>query len=180
MESLTHYLRVGETGVSEGPAPDDPHEVIVKFDSVAMLAAMRVPRSLLVPVGEPMRSMRLWDKCTDRVKRDLLCAVGLRDPRSEVLPSTASTTLTLWGEYLPHGLSLGEETKHTFVPPAFVKALEEAHGLRQHVRQKLLTDWWSQTEVLLVCLCDEASASSSLLAVRKTPVSLRYYEAQCG
>ena len=132
------------------------------------------------------------------MKRGLLCKVGVRDPRDEVLPNPTSVRVTLWGEYVPIGLRLGEESKHKFVPPAFVKAFEDGAELmrkmevrettlkyadieeqshRQDVRQKLLVDWWSQTEVLLVCLCDEASASSALLAVRKTPISVRYYEA---
>ena len=42
----------------------------------------------------------------------------------------------------------------------------------------MLSDWWRQNEVLLVCLCDEASGSSALLAVRKTPMSVRLYEAR--
>ena len=198
IESPEHFLRVGESGVSEGPAPDDAHEVIVKLDSVAVLSSMRIPRSLLVSVGVAMRKMRMWDKCTESVKRDLLYKVGVRDPRDEVLPRTTSVTLTSWGEYVPIGLSLGEECKFKFVPPAFAKAFEdgvemmrkvgageltlsfdtiEDQAHRQDVRQKLLSDWWSQNEVLLVCLCDEASASAALLVVRKTPISVRYYEA---
>ena len=43
--------------------------------------------------------------------------------------------------------------------------------------QKLLREWWGQHEVFLVRMYDEASESSALLAVRKTPVSVRYYEA---
>ena len=99
---------------------------------------------------------------------------------------------------MPIVLSLGEECKFKFVPPAFMKAFEDGVEMmkiaetgditlsfadiedqvhRQDVRQKLLSDWWSQNAVLLVCLCDEASASSALLAVRKTPISVRYYEA---
>ena len=59
VEHLMHVLRLGETGVSEGPAPDDPLEVIVKFDRQDMLAPMRLPRTLLVPLGAPMKVLRL-------------------------------------------------------------------------------------------------------------------------
>ena len=51
---------------------------------------------------------------------------------------------------------------------------------RQEMRQKLLRDWWAQHEVLLVSLCDEASGSSALLALRKEPVSVRLYEVSGG
>ena len=201
VESLAHSLRLGETGVSEGPAPDDPDEVIVKLDSAAVLAAMRIPRSLLVPVGASMRNLRLWDKCTESVKRDLLCKLGVRDPRDEVLPTTMSLSLTMWGEYLPIGLRLSEDRKYKFVQPAFVNAFEEGDETvskvmaneyddnfqkiedavyRQEVRQKLLKEWWGQHELLVVCLCDEASGSSGLLALRKTPMSVRFYEVRGG
>ena len=56
----------------------------------------------------------------------------------------------------------------------------EVETLAQDVRQRLLQDWWAQHEVLLVCLCDEASGSSGLLALRKTPVSVRFYEVSGG
>ena len=195
VEALAHCLRLGETGVSEGPAPDDPSEVLVLLKGAGM--PMRIPRSLLVPVGSPMSDLRLWDKCSDKVKRDLLCMVGVGDPRDEVLPTTTSVRLTLWGEYVPIGLRL-EERKFKFVPPAFVKAFEDGHAMmkraeagefrstfadledqaqRQQVRQTLLTEWWDKNEVLLVCMCDEASGTSALLALRKTPISARYYEA---
>ena len=58
VEHLQHSLRFGETGVSEGPAPDDPREVIVRLDSVTVLSSLRMPRSMLVPIGEPMSNMR--------------------------------------------------------------------------------------------------------------------------
>ena len=192
-EHILHCLRLGETGVSQGPAPDDDDEVVVKLNSKAVLAPMRIPRSLLVPVGAPMTAMRYWDKCSEQLKRQLLHKAGVRDPRDEVLPSTASVRLTMWGEYLPYGLGLDEGCKCKFVQPAFVKALGDADELqafedlnldevadfdkRQRLRYDLLEGWWVQNEVLLVCVCDEASASSALLAVRKTPPSLRYYEA---
>jgi len=125
VEHLMHSLRLGETGVSEGPAPDDPLEVIVKLDTAGVLAPMRIPRSLLVPVGAPMSTMRFWDKCTETVKRGLLWKVGVRDPRDEELPTTTSVSLTLWGEYVPIGLRLNEvDCKIKFVPPAFVNAFE--------------------------------------------------------
>ena len=59
VEHLMHSLRVGETGVSEGSAPDAADEVIVRFNSLVILSSMRIPRSLLVAVGKPMRNMRL-------------------------------------------------------------------------------------------------------------------------
>ena len=202
LENLTHSLRLGETGVSQGPAPDDPAEVIVKLDSAAVLAAMRIPRSLLVPVGAPMSNMRLWDKCSEGVKRDLLFKLGVMDPRDEVLPTTMSLSLTMWGEYLPIGLRLSEDRNFKFVQPAFVNAFEEGDEtvskvmaneynessfqnledavFRQEVRQKLLKEWWGQHELLVVCLCDEASGSSGLLALRKTPMSVRFYEVRGG
>ena len=150
-----------------------------------------------------MSNMRMWDKCSENIKRDLLFRVGVRDPRDEVLPTTISVSLTLWGEYVPIALRLNEEDcKIKFVPPAFVKAFQEGHQMmkhaealrfddledqevddledqvhRQEMRHKLLTEWWRQNEVLLVCMCDEASGSSALLALRKTPMSVRYYEA---
>ena len=159
---MTHTLRLGETGVSEGPAPDDPLEVIVKFDRHDMLASLRLPRSLLVPVGAPMRVLRFWDKISEVVKRDLLAKVGVRDPREEVLPTTLSVSLTAWGEYLPIGFRYSEECKCKFVPPAFVQAFEAGHATilraeagdfsisfaeledqaqRQEFRQKLLKSW---------------------------------------
>ena len=57
---------------------------------------------------------------------------------------------------------------------SFSEAEDQAH--RQDGRLSLLKDWWNQNEVLLLCLCDEASNSSALLAVRKTPLSVRFYE----
>ncbi len=198
VEHLLHALRLGDRGVSEGAAPDDPLEVIVQFDTAEVLTPLRIPRAILVPAGVPMRNMRYWDKTSEAVKRGLLLKVGVRDPRDEELQSHASGLLTMWGEFLPTGLSLDEGLKVKFVPPAFVKAWDEAHevlkraeagditmsfaGLeevaqRQEFRQKLLRAWRDQSEVFLVCMCDEASATSSLLAVRKTPMSVRYYEA---
>ena len=38
VEHLLHTLRVGETGVCEGLAPDDPLEVIVRLESGAVMA----------------------------------------------------------------------------------------------------------------------------------------------
>ena len=132
------------------------------MDGAAFLSSMRVPRSLLVPLGAPMSNMRFWDKCSDNVKRDLLCKVGVRDPRDEVLPTTTSARLTLWGELVPIGLRLKEECKFKFVPLAFVQAFEDGHEMmkraeagefssnsaeiesqaqRRDVRQKLLTEW---------------------------------------
>ena len=202
VEHLLHSLRLGETGVSEGPAPDDPREVIVRLESAAVLSSLRVPRSVLVPIGAPMSNMRLWDKCTEAVKRDLLLKLGVRDPRDEVLPSSASVSLTMWGEYVGIGLRLSEDLRYKFVSPFFADALEfgsdlaeaveagedhhkellsllemEDQSRRQDVRTRLLREWWSKHEALLVCLVDEASGSLALLAVRKEPASVRLYEA---
>ena len=201
VEHLMHSLRVGETGISEGPVPDDPSDVLLKLDAASVLASVRIPRSLLVPVGAPMKSMRWWDKCSESLKREILLKVGVRDPRDEVLANTPGLTLTMWGEYVPIGLRFNEAfgggPPLRFVQPAFVKALadgsemmsqvevgaaavslaeveDQAH--RQDRRLSLLKDWWNQNEVLLLCLCDEASNSSALLAVRKTPLSVRFYE----
>ena len=88
VEHLLHSLRVGDTGISEGPVPEDPSEVLLKLDSVAVLKSVRIPRSLLVPVGAPMKSMRWWDKCSESLKREILLKVGVRDPRDEVLTDT--------------------------------------------------------------------------------------------
>ena len=196
VEHLMHTLRLGDKGVSEGPAPDNPLEVIVKFDRHDMLASLRLPRSLLVPVAAPMRVLRFWDKIGEVVKRDLLKKVGVGDPREKVLPTTPSVSLTAWGEYLPLGLRYSEEGQCKFVPPAFVQAFEagqatilraeagdfsmsfaelEDQAQRQEYRQKLLKNWWGQNEVLLVCMCDEASGSVGLLALRTTPMSVRFY-----
>ena len=201
VEHLSHSLRVGETGISEGLVPGDSSEVVVKMDYAMMLATVRIPRSLLVPVGRPMRNMRMWDKCSEAVKREILLQIGVRDPRDEVLPSTPGFTLTMWGEYVPIGLRFQEEPFGApalkFVQPAFVKELMDGHELlakveagaaagsvaevqgqthRQHGRQRLLKDWWTENEVLLLCLYDEASNSSALLAVRRNPLSVRFYQ----
>ena len=172
------------------------------MDSAVVLGSLRMPRSVLVPIGAPMSNMRLWDKCTEAVKRDLLMKVGVRDPRDEVLPSSASVSLTMWGEYVGIGLRLSEDIRYKFVSPFFAEALEfgaelaeaveagedhqkellsfgeiEDQSRRQDVRARLLREWWSKHEVLLVCLVDKASGSLGLLAVRKEPVSVRFYEA---
>ena len=143
-----------------------------------------------------MRTMRLWDKCSESVKREILSKVGVRDPRDEVLASTPAFMLTMWGEYVPIGLRFNE-VPMMFAQLAFARALADGADLmakveagtagltfakiedqarRQGVRERLLRAWWNQNEVLLLCLCDEASSSSALLAVRKTPSSVRFYE----
>ena len=173
----------------------------MRLDSAAVLRTLRVPRSVLVPIGAPMRNMKFWDKCSEAVKRDLLKKLGVRDPRDEVLPFSGPVSLTMWGEYMEIGLRLDEGRPYKFVSPFFVKAFEDVFDLMQKaeagefslnfaeleeqshlqdVRGKLLQDWWDQHEVLLVCLCDEASGCSGLLALRKTPVSVRFYEASGG
>ena len=199
VEHLTQSLRLGETGVSEGTASDAPDEVVVRLDSPTILASLRIPRSLLVSVGAPMRNLRLWDKWNEVVKRDLLKQLGVGDPRAEVLPSTTALRATMWGEYVPIGLKVEEQTLYHFVQPAFVSALVagtevlrkveagesslsfaalEEESNRQDARVRLLKDWWGQHEVLLVCLCDEASNSAALLALRKNPFSVRFYEVE--
>ena len=148
-----------------------------------------------------MSSMRLWDKCTDAAKRRLLMNVGVRDPRDEALPSSAEVMLTLWGEYVGIGFKLTEDdTRYKFVSPFFAEALEFGADLAepvgagedhskdllsfgeiedqirlQDVRAKLLREWWSRHEVLLVCIFDNQSVTSGLLAVRKAPFSVRFY-----
>ena len=193
--------RVCVNNRGEGSAPDDPNEVLVKLDSAVVLRSLRMPRSVLVPIGAPARNMRLWGKCTEAVKRDLLLKVGVRDPRDEVLPSSAEVSLTMWGEYVGIGLRLDEEIPYKFVSPFFAEALQfgadlaeavaageeqlkellsfgeiEDQSRRQNVRTRLLREWWSKHEVLLVCIVDKASGSLGLLAVRKEPVSVRFYE----
>ena len=62
VEHLTHCVRVGETAVCEGPCSKHLDEVMIRLDSVKVLTSLRVPRSILVPIGERMSIMRLWDK----------------------------------------------------------------------------------------------------------------------
>ena len=150
-----------------------------------------------------MSIMRMWDKCTDAAKRRLVMNVGVRDPRVEALPCSIDVMLTLWGEYVGMGLRLSEDdTRYKFVSPFFAEALEfgadlaesveagedhpkellsfgetEDQSRLQDARARLLREWWFKHEVLLVCLVDEASSSLALLAVRKEPVSVRFYEA---
>ena len=85
VEHLSHSLRLGERGMSEGSCPEDPSEVLVHLHSAAVLEEIRIPRSALVPVGMPMRPLRLWDKFSDSLKRDLLRKIGVRDPRDEAV-----------------------------------------------------------------------------------------------
>ena len=201
VEHLAHCLRVGEAGVSEGSAPDAADEVIVRFKSTFILAPLRIPRSLLVAEGKPMKNMRLWDKVSDSVKRDLLKQLGVREPRVEVLNRTTEMNVTMWSEYLPIGLKLEGQNQYHFVQPSFVSALLagdevmkkaeegksslsfaalEEEGVRSDGRLQLLQRWWRQHEVLLVCACDEASSSAALLAMRKNPFSMRFYEVGAG
>ena len=62
VEHLLHTLRVGETGVCEGLAPDGPEEVLVRLDSAAVLTSVRTLRFVLVPAGAKMRAFRFWDR----------------------------------------------------------------------------------------------------------------------
>ena len=116
------------------------------------------------------------------------------DPRAEVSPRTAAVILTMWGEYVGIGLRHDEHRPYKFVSSFFVQAFEagshlmqkaEEHELtltvaelteeshQQGLGQRLLQQWWASHEVLLVCLADVASGSSGLLALRKTPLSIR-------
>ena len=122
---MSHSLRLGERGVSEGPAPDGPSEVLVHLHSAAVLEEIRIPRSALAPVGKPMSPLRLWDKCSDSVKRELLRKIGVRDPRDEALPESPWLSLTMWAEYLPVGSRLDEKPRARFVQPMFVRAFHE-------------------------------------------------------
>ena len=125
VEHLDHCLRLGETAVSDGPSPEHASEVVLRFDSVAILHPLRLPRLTLLPIGVPMRPLKLWDKITDKVKRDMLFQLGVRDPRDEVLPESPSFILTMWGEYMRIGFVLGEKTPYKFVSSFFVRALVE-------------------------------------------------------
>ena len=114
IEHLSHTLRLGETGVCEGPSANDPDEVVVRFDTVKTLAPLNVQTSLLVPVGDRMRNLKFWDKWSEPCKRTVLRNLGVRDPRDEVLPWTPCLNLAMWGEYLPLALRLNE-----FLPGPF-------------------------------------------------------------
>ena len=108
---------------------------------------------------------------------------------------------------MPFAWRPDEEIAIKFVPPLFVRVaaeqrqilearLEEAESgrideaselwddleeraRRQDVRLKLLEGWWSKHEVLLVGLTDEISNSAGLLALRKQPPSVRFYQVAC-
>ena len=108
---------------------------------------------------------------------------------------------------MPFAWRPDEEIAIKFVPPLFVRVaaeqrqilearLEEAEAggidvaselwedleeraRRQDARLRLLLGWWSKHEVLLVGLTDEISNSAALLALRKQPPSVRFYEVPC-
>ena len=88
----------------------------------------------------------------------------------------------MWGEYVGIGLGLREDLRYKFVSPFFAEALEFGSDLaeafeageghhegflslsemedqrrRQDARTRLLREWWSKHEALLVCLDHEAS-----------------------
>ena len=106
VEELGHQLRMGDKGVCEGPAPADQNEVLVRFHGAREARTMRIPRALPVPQGKAMSSMRYWDKCSEQLKQGLLMSVGMRDPRHEALAATSTVSLTMWGEFLRHGLNI--------------------------------------------------------------------------
>ena len=58
VEDLAHALRLGDRGVSEGSAPEDVNEVMVRFDSTKAMQVMRVPLGMLVPEGKAMGNMK--------------------------------------------------------------------------------------------------------------------------
>ena len=48
--------------------------------------------------------------------------LGVRDPRDEVLPTSATLRLTMWGEYAVIGLKHHEHRPYKFVSSFFVQA----------------------------------------------------------
>ena len=123
LEHLSHSLRLGDAGVCEGIAADDPNEVLVKFDCANSLAAVRVPKAILVNEGEKMRPLKMWGKLSDDVKRVLLKSVGVSDPRIEALPTTPTMRLTAWAEYLRFGLGIPEHSGVRIAQAEFAKRL---------------------------------------------------------
>ena len=191
---------MGDSGVSQGAAADEPSEVVVKFDASG--GTVRVPRAILVAEGKKMRTFKTWDKITETVKKSVLLSVGVSDPRLEALPRTRTVTLTCWGEYLPIGLGVPEDAEDNtvkFVQPEFVKRLFLDGDLlkrteagervvsfkdleevvrRQDLRLILLKQWWKNCKVLLLVIVSEVNSRSGLLALRKDPMSVRFYEAE--
>ena len=202
VEHLCHYLRMGDRGVSQGPAVDNAGEIVVEFDALTVMTSLRVPRQILVPEGKNMRQMRWWDKMSDALKKGILLQIGVSDPRLEALPRTSTVSLTAWGEFLSLGLGIpadAEDNAVKFVHPDFVRHLFqdgesikraeagdvsvsfadlEEIAKRQDVRLKMIKHWWEKHEVLLIVMVSEENMRSGLLALRKDPPSVRFYEAE--
>ena len=144
-----------------------------------------------------MKPMRKWDKISEKTKKEVLCAIGVKDPREVKVEETCQDLMTMWGEYMKIGFD-GGEGKFAFVSPYFIEALVFGRDLdealkegeaclelsytelhremkRQEVRESVLRGWWEKSEVLLSMLIDKDSNSMALMAVRKdSPV--RMYE----
>ena len=141
----------------------------------------------------------MWGKAPDEVLRGLLWCSGMQDPRLEALKSEPSVRLTVWAEWLRHGLTTAEDRlgNLTFITPTLARAVHEGHELilkaeantldvpfhvldlclsRQEKREQFLKACWEKSEVILTVLCDEESGSSALWCVRKNPLPVRYYE----
>ena len=122
----------------------------------------------------------------------------MSDPRVEALPKTTTLRLTAWGQYLSTGLQILGCKGVRFVPPQFVemlfldglvikrteagervmsfKDLEEVVR-RQDLRVRCLKHWWEHSQVLLIVVRHPHIDRHALLALRKEPTSVRYYEA---
>ena len=96
VEHLTPRLRLGDNGVSEGFAADEPTHVLVRMRGAA--APVRLPREILVPEGKKTRPLRFWDRMSHEVKKGLLMIIGVGDPRREAFKLTPKLRLTVWGE----------------------------------------------------------------------------------
>ncbi len=79
--------------------------------------------------------MRFWDEASDEVKAALLWSCGMRDPRQEALECTSRISLTMWGEFLRHGLTLIEGMAMQFIPSEFVRAFWDADHVIHAVEQ---------------------------------------------
>ena len=77
-----------------GRVPGDGSQVVVKLSKA--LRPVRTPLSLLAPEGMRPRAMKMWDKVSDEVLRDLLGAVGVQDPRVRFEDGPAMR-LAMWG-----------------------------------------------------------------------------------
>ena len=189
-------MRLGDRGVSEGVALDAPNEILVKFGGPTM-KSVRIPRALLVAEGKRMTPLRKWENWTQDMKKGVLESLGVSDPRLEVLPNTTSLKLSMWGQYLRHGLQFQSENKVQFVPPCFVRAFHEVHtrlekaaggeqeigeeevdemAKRQVMRTRLLQHWRSHNELLVIGIVDEVSGRCALWCKRRDSREERFYE----